>query len=94
MSTTVKIQGKLLDPYFIEVDTFNYIVHEIRKSKNKEGNPTTKNVVLGYYSEFGGALAEVARRHLLKNKAGKTVEIREFVKEFREIQNNITNMLK
>jgi hypothetical protein len=96
-STSILIKDPSMEPFYITKDNYNFTVYESVKSKKgfagKEASGKINERVVGYYTGFKFALKAVAREKLgRKHKSYPT--ILEYINEYREIENNINQMLK
>ena len=76
-----KIKDSIISPYeiWIEEDQFTLV-------------DTLKNKPLGYYSDLGGVIKKISRLGLANQQEDFT--LKEFVKKFNNIQNQLTKPFK
>ena len=90
----IKIKGKLIAPFIMEIDDWNYIVLEEKEGKDLDGNPKTAIRTIGYFNSFGSALDEIVRRKLVQKLSGKEIQIATYIREYKLIQQSIKDIIK
>ena len=76
-----KIKDSIIAPYEIWIEEDQFVLVD-----------TEKNKPLGYYSKLVGAIKKISRLGLANQKADFT--LKEFVKSFNTIQNQLTKPFK
>jgi hypothetical protein len=91
----VTIKDEILDPYFIQLDEYQYILKVIKKKNkdhhfSKEGKKNTYEIKLGYYADLKAALKAAARRKITDSKS--TVSIKEYITQYENIIKSLNSI--
>jgi hypothetical protein len=92
------IVDPLIEPYYIEKDTYNFTVVEKGVStrgfggKEASGKETLKTI--GFYSTLGAALLSISKlkSHSSIQKS-EIVSIKEYIDEYKKIETQINNLI-
>jgi len=84
----MKIKDQSLIPYEIHIDGSNHAIEQDLLKKDKYGKQLFKNH--GYFSSFESALKKVIS---LKINKGQTLNLKEFMKEYRDISRELISKL-
>ena len=88
------INDPILEPFFIVIDQYSYIVNENVESGNNKDN-TKKNKIkpIGYFTNFDSALDKVAQDKLRSNKKNYSL-ISDYIADWKEITNQFKEAIK
>lgn len=89
--SNIVIKGKEIAPFYIEKDNLCYSVYQ-EKINEKTKEPYGK--LLSNFTNFDFCVKEVAQLLMLHRNDGKTVTLGQYVKDFRKVIDEITNIFK
>ena len=81
------IKDKVIEPYVIEIDEYNYSVYI--PSFTKKGEPFKK--APAYFSDLKYAILHIAKQKVISSE--KVVSLKEFVVEYEKFVNELKNVV-
>lgn len=97
--TKFEIRDPLLEPYYILVDSYGYVLLEVttpnykrgRKPNDKDKEFKTYEKQIGYYSNFNRCLEKISK---LKLNSKNYSSIKEYISEFNSIKDELKYLTK
>jgi hypothetical protein len=84
-STTLNfIKDPILEPYFIQIDDYNYALCKMNTTEGNKGYETK----IGFYSDLGNCLNAMVRNQIAQQSFKS---LQDYITQYKELQNRLIN---